>query len=473
MIDSLYKRGAWLLGYRGVPFAVRGIFRFEVMHMTVWGVAWGCLNAKFCMYVARRSLDAPMAAVSLIAASTALANILAIWWGSLATRFERKRLLIASLGCVAVIMSSVTLAPRLTPRMTAWLFAFQLVLAWVAVQASNTVRTSLWRTNYPDHLRARILARFAIWQMAVGSLTVVFAGAYLDGALTLPLTRLRLDLAFLPGSHSPDAFRYVFLGGAASALLAAAIYRRVRVRGTRRGAQAAAVSLPGALAFSDAAPGWFATSVLGVRTGVREAFEVLRDDPAYRRYMGWQMLAGSANMITFVPIVLILDDYFEVSYVAAAGLLAMIPQLVIIAGTPYWARRFDRWDIARFRSVQMVISTAAFMLTALGVRQGSLALFGLSFALRGWAECAGRFAWQLGHMAFARPHKDALYMGVHQALTGLRGLTMPFLGAFLYRYLLDWHILWVAAVIQIVTAFGFARMGRAWRASPTSGRAAH
>ena len=91
MINSLYKRGAWLLGYRGVPFAVRGIFRFEAMHMTVWGVAWGCLNAKFCMYVARRSLDAPTSAVSLIAASTALANILAIWWGSLATRFERKR----------------------------------------------------------------------------------------------------------------------------------------------------------------------------------------------------------------------------------------------------------------------------------------------------------------------------------------------------------------------------------------------
>ncbi len=44
---------------------------------------------------------------------------------------------------------------------------------------------------------------------------------------------------------------------------------------------------------------------------------------------------------------------------------------------------------------------------------------------------AGRLSWQLGHMSFARVQDDAIYMGLHQALTGVRGLIMPLVGALL------------------------------------------
>ena len=49
----------WLLGYREVPFAVRGLFRKEIGHMLLWGAVWGALNGRYCGFIAAKSLNAP------------------------------------------------------------------------------------------------------------------------------------------------------------------------------------------------------------------------------------------------------------------------------------------------------------------------------------------------------------------------------------------------------------------------------
>ena len=63
-------------------------------------------------------------------------------------------------------------------------------------------------------------------------------------------------------------------------------------------------------------------------------------------------------------------------------------------------------------------------------------------------------------MAFSQRHNDATYMGVHQALTGVRGLITPFLGAALYRFVLGWHVVWLAGALQAVSVLGFVRLSR-------------
>ena len=48
-------------------------------------------------------------------------------------------------------------------------------------------------------------------------------------------------------------------------------------------------------------------------------------------------------------------------------------------------------------------------------------------------------------------------MGIHMTLQGLRGLTMPFVGIWLYG--LDGvgiNVLWIGAALQFVAAAGFA-----------------
>ena len=74
----------------------------------------------------------------------------------------------------------------------------------------------------------------------------------------------------------------------------------------------------------------------------------------------------------------------------------------------------------------------------------------------------GQLNWRLGHMEFAEPQKDSLYMGAHLSLTGLRGIIGPFVGIYLYRLdCLGPHGIWLVALTalaQAVSAFGFLNM---------------
>jgi hypothetical protein len=51
-------------------------------------------------------------------------------------------------------------------------------------------------------------------------------------------------------------------------------------------------------------------------------------------------------------------------------------------------------------------------------------------------------------------------MGVHQTLTGVRGLTMPLAGALLYQYVVGWHVIWISVLLMAIATCGFEKMRR-------------
>lgn len=476
---SVREATVWLLGYRDVPFAIRGIFRREVRHMLCWGVVWGGLNGNFCGYVAARSLHASDAMVATIAASVAVANLLAVWWGALIIRWPKKRFLLPAMGLLALVMFSFALTPlapveRLGGAGRWWLgtaaaglFAAQVIAGWILLQAINTARTHVWRMNFPESHRARVVARYAIWQVLAGSVWAGLMGFYLDGSVSLVRFGLpSLDLRWLPRAGRPDAYGVLMPLMAVSALAAAWAYVRLPVRGERNRASAATPApaadngLPHSLELSYSLPGWFTTFLTGVRSGLSDALVLLRRDRRFAQYMAWQFLAGSATMMIAVPLVLILKERFEVNYGAAAGLLTVVPQMAMVVATPGWAGLFDRWPLLRFRALHMCVWAGGRLLLAWGVWQGSLAVVGAAMAMQGVSLAAGGLAWNLGHMVFSDRQNDATYMGLHQTLTGVRGLTMPFLGLLLFRTVLGWHVIWISGVLQAISAFGFWRMRR-------------
>jgi hypothetical protein len=473
----------WLFGYREVPYAVRGLFRKELGHMMLWGAAWGALNGRYCGFIAAKSLNAPDVLVGVVVSSIAIANLFAVWWGSLVVRRPARRLLIAGIVSLSAIMFSFAGGPLF--RMVdgwvgatafanaggAWsvsavVFALQVMLAWIVVQGINTARTRLWRLNYPGSHRARILARFAVWQVLVAVVTTGLIGTYLDGAVHLKLGTLidvEWDLGWLPQAGSAGAYQLLFPAAGVLALLSAWFYRGMPVR--REGEvleQAQARRREADQAHDTEAsyslPGWFQTLRAGVILGMGEAIRLLKSDGPFRRYMTWQMIAGSGTMMLEVPLILILKERFGVRYAAGAALLTVVPQIVLIVFTPMWAGLFDRWPLLRFRLVHMSAWIASRLMLGVGFWLQSLALVAVGLGLGGLALAGGRFSWQLGHMAFAKSHNDATYMGIHQALTGVRGLFTPFLGAMLYRYVLGWHVVWLTIAAQAVGLYGFARM---------------
>jgi hypothetical protein len=471
---------AGLFGYRGIPFAVRGIFRREFAHFATWGLIWGTLNVNFCGYIATRGLGASGILVSFIVAANAISNLLAVWWGSAAVRFPKRTLITIALVSVILVMFSFAITPTLPGSWIAAVFTLQVLVAWFCIAGVGTIRANVWRLNYPVSHRARILGRLLMLPVIMGSFWLFIIGAFYDGVLDLttrPLidASIHLDLEagngsatlgdriiaerrfpsleFL-GAGQDHAYALIFPFTAVLAPLCIWTYRRIPIRKehTRVKKQAPTPAKPPRPA--DPSGNWFSTGLRGLRIGLVEGYRVLDRDRPFRTYMIWQFIGGSATMMIQVPVVLILDRTFDLSYTGAAGVLAVVPHLFLLASTPFWSRYFDRTHIYRFRQNQMAMWLVSRLLLALAVWKISMPLLIASFVMAGIAQSGGTFAWQLGHMAFSKTRNDALYMGVHQTLTGVRGLTMPFIGYFLYAYI-GLSVIWFSAALLAGTCVGF------------------
>ncbi|MBU0617115.1 MAG: hypothetical protein KKI02_05315, partial [Planctomycetes bacterium] len=68
-------------------------------------------------------------------------------------------------------------------------------------------------------------------------------------------------------------------------------------------------------------------------------------------------------------------------------------------------------------------------------------------------------AWSIGHLHFARRNQADLYMSIHVAFTGLRALSMPFLGL-LANHLFGNGSFAIAVVFAVVALLLFRRLSQ-------------
>lgn len=471
MVAALRRGISWLTGYRGVPFTSRLTFRFELWHILAWSVASGIFHPGFAALVAKKSLGAHDMIVAAIAASLAFANIMTVWWGSWARHRSKKLMLMLPASVAALVAGSVWLTP-MSPY-PALLLCAQVVLFYVCASAVITIRSTIWRVNYPRTHRAQIAGRFTIWSAVLIVLTVLLAAWYLDGNIAVGPPQERkvlLHLSWIPGAGTLTAYRNVYPIGAAFIALAVWLYHRVPIRDGRKRLIIAAVPTPPV-----ATGGVTAVTARIVHRSVGPlvaALGVLRRDAAFRDYMVWQFISGSATMMVQVPLVLILAERFEVNYLLGANALVNVPFAVMLLVVPVWSRWFDQTNISRFRSRQMLFWAISRGVLAVGVAARNVPVVLVAMAISGIGMGGGRLAWLLGHMQFARRRDDALYMGIHVSLTGIRGMVMPFVGMWLYRQVFGYHIIWLTGLVILASVLAFWKMARTWeRAAGANGQA--
>jgi len=342
------------------------------------------------------------------------------------------------LGCVA----GIALAPR-SGLGLALLVGFTL-LARCLIGMMVTARSDVWRTNYARSVRARAAGAFAIAAGVVTSLFGVGVGAAMDA-----FGAERED-------HAALAFRALFILAALLGALGIGQYRRVRWRARRQ-------SLSAERGHDAEAAG------NGSRGGA--LLGVLRDDPTYRKFMFAQFVMGAPNLALSAPFILALDGILDASNTVAFTLTTAAPFLMMILATPLWARLLDRTDIVRFRVVHAWTFFFATALTAAGLLMVNLPVVFIGRIMLGVGFAGGKLAWNLGHHDFAPRNLASLYMGVHVALTGVRGVTAPFIGVLLYagwsvgvgETTFAWRGLgaWVFALFALMSAAGallFARL---------------
>lgn len=336
-------------------------------------------------------------AVACIAAATAIGNLTSGVSATLANGRRKVPFLVGLMIATSCCVGLMGLVP--ISAFGAWMLVSLVVLGWIFWSGVVTVRTSVWRANYPDADRASIAGRIATVQV----LMMAIAGAVLGWSL----------------DRSASAFRIILPIVAALGIAGAMVYGRVRLRGQNRLARAERSG------HASERPRLNPIAVL----------DVLRQDHRYAAYMGCMMLFGFGNLMISPTLAIIVEDEFALSYSAGIMLTSVIPLAVMPIAIPIWARLLSRLHVISFRSVHSWTFVLASALFLIAVETHLLPLLYLASATLGLGFAGGMLAWNLGHQHFAPPHRDAQYMSVHVMLTGLRGLAAPFLGVGLYTWL--------------------------------------
>lgn len=389
LINSILRFPRWLLGYEGVGLMARPTFRYDAMASFFGALAGGVIIQSFVQLFARKSLQASPWIVALVAAEVAGGNLFGVFLG----QFLQKRRRVRCMVLARLAMAPWLLAIACLPVSPFSAVPYALLLIPVAILAAViiNVQTSIWHSNYGEAVRGRIFSRVMIIRMAAVVASVKFAGWFLD---------------YWAGAH------HVLYVLSALAMVASALaFSRIRVRRERSMIRNHHKARP---------------SFLG---GLR----LLKDDPAYGKFMLWQSLSGGAAHMTLPVVALILTDNFGVSYGKGTTAMSAIPLVVVLVLAPLAGKVFDHVGITTVRGINAFFWAASRGMLLVGTLLKLWPVMLVAFAVQGLAQSLGMVAFNIGHTRFARPDQGQAYMGVHMTLTGLRALTMPFVGLWLFH----------------------------------------
>jgi hypothetical protein len=371
-------------------------------------------------------------AMALAAGAPAFANLASFWFA--AHQLGRDKIIWTMRWQMATMFAVALLA--LAPR-GAWgllLVTVAVIAARVAWVGVITLRSVVWRSNFPDAARARLTSRLS----ALNAVLMAISGAAVGWLL----------------AHAQGALPAYFVLVAGIGAFGALQYRRLRLRahGSLRERERA-LQQSGAMR----------PSLAGLRA-------VLREDAGYRRYMQGMFVFGSGNLMLPAPLLLCLDSGLGLSVFDQVLLVGTLPLLVLPFAIMGWARWYDRVHIVEFRAVHAWSFVSASLLFLLGCISHSQPLLYLGAVMLGVGYAGGQLGWNLGHNDYARPEQAALYMGVHVSLTGIRGLAAPLIGVGLFHAVeslqrgAGGYALILPCLLNTVGAIGFVRMARAARA---------
>lgn len=386
-----------------IPKLCRVSYVAELRYYLLWSFLAGAIEGNIAGLIAKKTFGAPDWVTSLIWSLPVAANLLNLMWGLL-LRGRRPVVCVRRLMCVVCgLVASIALASPAWGWLGILAFGVQIGLVHAFMSGLLSLRVAIWRANYPMAERARITGRL----QAVRMLITLISSA---------------SLAWL-FDRDPGLYRWLYPSIAVVGLFSLIPLRRLRIRGEARDRRAIAE-------LRSAQP--------GLSGGLREALRILREDRPFTQYMTAQFAMGSANFFTDAVLLTVLAGPMQLGYYATSLFMIQVPMIVMLIAIRFWAPYFDRVGVVRVRVlnsglwvVSFTLVLAAMLCVGYAPQQTALAL-GLLFIGRivnGIGRGGGTLAWSIGHLHFARPNQSELYMGIHVALTGLRGLVMPLLGA--------------------------------------------
>jgi hypothetical protein len=407
------------------------MFRREILSWGLLGLALGLVEGATAAVLVKQHFTGVVSgvavnlAVALVSGAPAFSNVLSFVWANVAHGRARVQLIVALQAGFALLVGCVSFASRAASGLV--LTVLSVIAARVLWSGILTMRAAVWSANYPRNVLARITGRIVI----VNSIAVAISAALLGWALEAGALEAR----------------WLYGGGALAGLLAAWLYRAMRVRREFRLLAAETAVASRNEPFS-----------------LRMLTQILKEDPAYREYMLWMGVFGGGNLMLTAQLVLLFSEQLHLTSATQIALLTVVPLITQPIFLPWWARLFDGSHVVRYRSRQgwAIVLAAAAMCA--GVFSRSLPLLWIGAVLLGAAQAGANLGWNLGHNDFASIGRAQHYMGVHVTLTGVRGGVAPPIGVLAYMGLEGMHrgagqfALLLPLAMTAAGAMGFNRM---------------
>jgi MFS family permease len=426
----------------GAP--AQALYRRELAPWLLSGFTLGLVEGATAAVLVKKGFAADAApgalnlAVAFVSGAPALSNVVSFLWANLAHGRERVRLLVVQLALFGLLVGLVGLAPQASTGLA--FMVLSVIAARVVWSGILTVRASIWTANYPREVLGRITGRFVV------ATSIGVAGASALAGVVL--------------STSPRGARWLYGIAALAGLVAAWLYRQMRVRREFLLLGAENEASPAAEVFS-----------------LRILRQILREDPDYRRFMFWLGLYGAGNLMINAQLVILFSDHLQLSAGRQIAVLAIVPLLCIPVFTPMWARIFDAGHVIDFRARQCWVLVAAIGVMVATLFTNWLPLLWVGAILLGIASAGASLGWNLGHSDFATLGKMQQYMGVNVTLTGMRGLLAPPVGALACGWLearadgAGRYALLLPLAMTLAGAIGFNQMkGAREAAAPREGQ---
>jgi hypothetical protein len=437
-----------LFRVRSLPFLARRNYLLEIRHILFWSVLAGLLEGQFAAVVVAKSFQGGDNLIAVAAAMPTAAYLLSLTWGMLSVGRRKVPLAMLFVGGTALCAGAVGAIPA-SPRGAVW-FVVQVAAAQVLLAGVITVRSAIWKSNYPREIRGRITARLRAVRFVMGVATSLVSGWL--------------------GDIHPSSYRLIYPAAALSGAFSMWMLSRIRIRG-ERGALRANPANRGR-AERDVGPPILEphnlAAILAPGHVLGHMFRILKADTRFRRYCVAQMFTGIANLMTVSIVVAVvtrdLVPESEDGYWISMVLLDALPKLVMLGSLRRWGSVFDRLGVLGMRTINLLCWTASIVFAMFGdlltphggtAAPSTFVLAIVCFTLRAFAnglgQGGGALAWHIGHLHFARPEEAEVYMGIHVSLTGIRGLIAPLAGMWLWR-LFGWPV-WLIAVACSIYSF--------------------
>ncbi len=333
--------------------------------------------------VLKKALHATNWQITVINSLLTFGLLFSIFWSNLMQgRSKRPYLLTAAVSSRLILLAFVIIY---TPGPV-------ILLAFIATVGSSITipaLSSIYQANYDSAYRARFFGYATSVAGLVMAVVTYLAGLALD--YNEQLYRLIFPLAGLVG----------FAGFWQ--------YMRIRIRSHPQRARNQPVPL---------------TFQAVVLAPLADTLHILKTDRAYRHFQINFMLYGFGFIMTATLIPIFLVDYIGANYSQIAGARSVLFPLILMTLSPLYGRFIDKSN--PFLVGSIFFGLLAFYPLILSVSTSMSMVYG-AFVIFGIAMCGVNIIWSLGGIYFAGAQDSARYMGVHVALTGIRGLIAPFL----------------------------------------------